>query len=307
MVFLRPSLPEDAPDLLALMWAVWNGDENAVAYHGAGRVPGVVASQDGRVVGYAFTRRGTLHPTHLYVGVYVHPDARRRGTGAVLWNAVTGGATASLKTATFADFLDAVHFLECRGLRVSVETHEPTLDLATWNAAGVEGWSEAARALGYALRPVTPLKSSEERRDLARLHLEVYAHTHKHDPPAERSLEDAEADFLGDDLNPAWLWVARWGEEFAGLASVRATDGVARGELGWLGVTPEHTGNGTALALALTGLALRAAREDGVREVLAELDSADPNALHLLRALPWQPGRVWLTLTSPPDETAARP
>lgn len=299
MVNLRPTTPEDASDLSALMSAVWNGDRNAVAYHGSGRIPGVWASWNGRALGYAFVRRGTLHPKHLYVGVHVHPDARRQGLGAALWEAVTEGVTGSLKTATYADFPDAVRFLERRGLRVTVETHEPTLDLASLNAVQVDHWAEAARARGYDLQPITVLDGPEARRDLAHLHLKVYAHTHEHDPPAGISLEDAEDDFLGDDLNPAWLWGARRGRELAGVASVRTTDQPSCGELGWFGVVAEHQANGAAVTLALTTLALSAARRDGVREVTAELDSADSNALHLLGALPWERGRVWLTLTSP--------
>lgn len=295
---LRPSTPDDAADLFALLQAAWDGDADAIAYHGGGRVAGVVALENGRFIGYASLRRGTLHPTHLYVGVHVHPQARQRGVGAALWEAVTADASGSLKTATSADQPQTVRFLERRGLRVSVETHQPTLDPAALNGAEVEDWAGAARALGYDLLPMTLLSEADVPRDLAGLHRAVYAHTHQDDPPAAGVL--AEVDFLSDDLNPAWLWVARRDGEWAGVASVRTTADPAVAELGWFGVTAQRAADGAALTLALTGLALRAAGADGAREVCGELDSADPNALVLLGALPWQPGRVWLTLTSAP-------
>ncbi|GAA5513694.1 hypothetical protein Dcar01_02439 [Deinococcus carri] len=300
MFTLRPTTPTDVVPIQALLHAVWNRDEGAIAYHGGGRVPGVVALEDGQPIGYASPRRGTLHPTHLYVGVHVHPDTRRRGVGSALWEAVTQGISSSLKTATYATQPEAVRFLERRGLRVSLETHLPTLDPALLNGGVVDRWAGAARALGYDLLPMTALTGPEVRRDLTRLHLDVYAHTHRHDPPAASSLEEAEEDFLEGDLQPAWLWAARRSGKLAGVSSVRTTDDPVGGDLGWFGVTAEHAADGAALTLALTGLALRAAGRDGVREVAAELDSADPNARHLLAALPWQAGRIWLTFTSAP-------
>lgn len=299
---LRPTTPDDAADLSALLRAAWNADDDAVAYHGGGRVVEIAALEDGQLTGYASLRRGTLHPAHLYVGVHVHPQARQRGVGAALWEAVTAGVSGSLKTATSADQPQAVRFLERRGLCVSVETHQPTLDLAALDAAKVEGWSAAARSPGFDLLPMTALGGPEVNGQLAELHRRVYTHTHQHDPPAAQVL--AKVDFLGDDLNPAWLWVARRGGELAGVASVRTTADPAWAELGWFGVTAEHAADGAALTLALTALALQAAGTDGVQEVSAELDSADPNAALLLSALPWQPGRVWLTLTS---ASAGRP
>lgn len=200
---LRPSTPDDAPDLSMLLQAVWNGDAEAIAYHGGGRVPGVVALENGRFVGYASLRRGTLHPRHLYVGVHVHPQARQREVGAALWEAVTADASGSLKTATSAHQPQTVRFLERRGLRVCVETHQPTLDPAALDGAAVKDWVGTARARGYDLFPMTALSGADVRRDLAGLHRRVYTHTHQHDPPAAGVL--AEVDFLGDDLNPAWL------------------------------------------------------------------------------------------------------
>lgn len=298
MFFLRPTQPHDAEGILALLNVVWNSDGDAIAYHGRGRVPGVVALDGERVIGYASLQHGVLHPTHAYLGIHVHPEERRRGVGSALWDEVTANVSASLKAATYADFSDAVRFLERRGLHVSVETHLLTLDLASWSGAEVEGWAGAARKLGYELLPMTSLDGTDIRCDLARLHQEVYTYSHQHDLPAEQSLEDAEADFLGDDLTPAWLWTA-WREgKAAGVASVRTTAHPADGNLGWFGVPAAHAADGAALTLALTGLALQTAREDGVQKVTAELDSADSNALQLLWALPWQRGRVWLTLTS---------
>lgn len=267
-----------------------------MTYHGAGRSPGIVAMLGSRIVGYARRVTGTRHPTFDAVGVHVHPGFRRQGTGAALWQAVTRDAGRPLKTAAFADQTGALRFLEARGLTVRMTTHLPHLDPAQVDAAQVAGWAREAQAHGFTLQPMTALDGPDLRRRLTRLHLDVYAHSHPHDPPADETDEDAEEDFLGTGLRPEWLWVARRGEALAGVSSVRDMGDPARAELAWFGVPRAFAAHGRVLTLALTGLALRRAAADGVSGVWPELDSADPHALNLLGALPWRPGKTWLTL-----------
>lgn len=296
MVTRRATVAEDLPALGRLLNAVWNGDEEAAAYHGGGRVPGVVALKGRRIVGYASARRKPLHPRHTYVGVHVHPDARGQGIGAALWREVTARTPGSLKTALSGADPVSHRFLQRRGLRVSVQTRQPTLDLSRPDQAELERWQAEARTLGYDLRPMTALDGPAAWPDVVRLHAEVYAHSHRHDPPDPAALD--RVDFLGEDLAPTWLWLARRDEVLAGVSSVRLTDDAARGDLGWFGAAPAFAQDGEALTLALTAAALQAAARAGVTRISAELDSADPHALALWRALPWTPGRVWLTLTS---------
>ena len=171
----------------------------------------------------------------------------------------------------------------------------PTLNPAALDADTVRGWVAGAEAAGFVLRPMSALTGEDVRRRVTQLHLDVYTHTHEHDPPSPETSEEAESDFLGDDLRPEWLWVAEKGGVLAGVSSVRDMGDPAEAELGWFGVTREFAGQGRILTLALTGLALQSAANE-TTSVTPELDSADPNALHLLRELPWQTGRVWLTL-----------
>ena len=188
-----------------------------------------------------------------------------------------------------------MRFLERRGLRVSVETHMPLLVASDLSELEVTGWVDEATSLGFELLPMTALSGAAVRHQLTRLHLDVYAHTHEHDPPTEETEEEAEADFLGDDLVPEWLFVARKGAVLAGVSSVRLDSPLPM--LGWFGVTKDFAGVGAPLTLALTGLAVQAAGRAGVTELTAELDSPDPNAMQLFRVLPWQPGRLWVTFT----------
>jgi Acetyltransferase (GNAT) family. len=289
---LRPTSPGDGHALAELLAVVWAGQENGAAYHGGGRRPGVVAVCAGKLVGYGQLWHSRLHPTYAYAGVHVHPQWRGQGIGGELWNAVTKDVEQPLKAKTYATQSAAVRFLQRRGLRVSVETLEPML----WPAdlEDVTPWVRAAEQLGFVLRPMTEL-SDELRTQLLPLHREVYAHAHLHDPACPEVMD--EDDFLGDDLCPAWLYVAERGGELAGVSSVRRTAEPETGELAWFGVPQRWAAAGAPLTLALTALAFQAAGRGGVQSLSAELDSADSNAVHLGGVLLWVPGPRWLTLT----------
>ncbi|SEJ25156.1 Acetyltransferase (GNAT) family protein [Deinococcus reticulitermitis] len=289
---LRPTTPADQPALRALLRRVW-GEHPGAAYHGNGRRPGTVAEQGGKLLGYGHCWRSALHPTFSYVGVHVHPEARGQGLGTQLWQEVTRGVPGPFKAKTDAGQVEAVRFLRDRGLRLSVTTHEPTLGLARLPSA--VGEEELQEVRGFELLPLSSFGDPRTTQRVTDLHRAVYAHTHEHDPPQVEVLD--EEDFLGDDLHPAWLWVARRGDRLAGVSSVRRTENPTRGELGWFGVRREFAALREPLTLALTVRALHAAAQDGVEEVSAELDSADPGALHLHRSLPWTPGSRWLTFT----------
>lgn len=252
----------------------------------------MVAVRDGKLVGYGQLWHSRLHPTSAYVGVHVHPQWRRQGIGGQLWDAVTNGCAQPLRAKTYATQSAAVHFLQRRGLRLSVETLEPPLRPTA--LGDITPWVQAAEQLGFTLRPMTELPD-ELRAQLLPLHRAVYAHTHQHDPACPEVMD--EDDFLGDDLCPAWLYVAERGGELAGVSSVRRTAEPETGELAWFGVPQRWAEVGAPLTLALTALAVQAAGCGGVRSLSAELDSVDPNALHLGDALPWVPGPRWLTLT----------
>lgn len=291
MLTIRPTQPSDLANVQHFLKAVWDRNPGGVAYHGVGRRPGLVAEVNGQLVGYAHTWRSTLHPTHAYVGVHVHPSFRGQGIGLTLWQAVTRDMSGSVKVKTYDSQTDGVRFLRARGLTLSVETHEPTLNPADLSIEEVRQWVREAQALGFEVLSLTSL--SDTRDELSRLHELVYLHTHEHDP-AQPGVLDAD-DFLGDDLVPEWLFVARKDGVLAGVSSVRRDSPWPM--LGWFGVTKACSAVGAPLTLALTGLAIQAAGRAGVTELTAELDSADPNALHLLQVLPWRPDRVWFTFT----------
>lgn len=231
MVTLRETGVEDQAALLNLLHCVWHEDKGAVSYHRRGGASGCVAEVGGVVVGYAHSGKSSLHPTHIYIGVHVHPDFQGCGIGTALWNALKSGLTGSLKTATYATETAALTFLQRCDFRVSVETYRPTLNPQHLNAAQGRTWRAEAQALGFELLSMTALSGADLRPKLTQLHLDVYAHTHEHDPPNLEILE--EDDFLGDDLNPAWPWVARQHGELVGVSSVRLTDDPGCGELGW--------------------------------------------------------------------------
>ena len=158
-----------------------------------------------------------MHPTHAYVGVHVHPLFRRQGIGLALWQAVMRDISGSVKVKTYASQLASVRFLRARDLALTVETHEPTLKPSDVAPNEVANWVREVKAVGFELWPMTALPDAVD--EVARLHELVYLHSHEHDP-AQAGVLDAD-DFLGDDLVPGWLYLARKGGVLAGVSSVR--------------------------------------------------------------------------------------
>lgn len=290
----RPTQTEDQPALRALLHEVWGNSQSAIAYYGAGQRPGILAEKQGQLIGYSHIWHSPLHPMFTYIGVHVHPDWRNQGIGTKLWQAVLQEQSGPLKAKTYASQWAGTQFLLSRGLQLLVETHESTLVTATVTAQQVTVWTAEAAALGFELCPMTALNDGD-RAALADLHDQVYAQAHRHDPSVMGIL-DAEA-FLGSDLRPEWLFVAKKGGQLVGVSSVRLDQPDPM--LGWFGVIQAAASAGKVLTLALTGLAVQAAAQDGVSRIGAELDDADPLALAVLMTLPWQPGGVWQTFTSP--------
>lgn len=293
---IRRTTLEDLPVLEQLMNAVWQNEPGARAYYGWGHRPGLLAELEGQVVGYGCLWHSALHTTYTYLGVHVHPDFRQQGIGSALWARLTTQVNNPLKCKTFASQSQSVAFLNQQGLKLTVQTHEPVLNLALLVDAQVQQWADEAMARGVELFPLTPPLLSDLRTELTHLHETVYAHTHLHDPMTLGVL-DAD-DFLGADLNPAWLWLARTDARLVGVSSVRLTDEPGEAEVGWFGVPQVFAEGGGILTLALTGLALQAAARDGIKRVTGELDSTDSSAMLLLTELPWQPDKLWLTFTS---------
>lgn len=294
MLTLRATRPNDPPHLRELLDEVWGGDLGAVTYHGLGRRAGLVAEDQGRLVGYGHQWRSDLHPTYTYVGVHVHPDWRGRGVGAALWDGVLPGQVGPLKAKTYAAQTEGTRFLQRRGLTLSVETHDALLDTSAVLDEQVRQWVARVADLGFTVVPMTELDGAGLA-GLGALHDRVYVQAHRHDPAVPGILKAA--DLVGDDVVPEWMFVVRREEELAGVASVRLDE--PRPVLGWCGVTDAFAAVGADLTKAVTGLAVQAAARAGVEQIGAELDAVDAVSATLLDSLPWQTGPIWQTFTTP--------
>lgn len=127
--------PENGTSLEELRWS-------DATYPGTGRF---LAELDGRAVGAGTAGRIWMYAPEFdafWATIDVRSDARRRGIGTALYDAVSGDARASGKRAlqmeTYADRPDAIEFLLHRGFSEVERSHVVGLDLRGRAAPFVE-------------------------------------------------------------------------------------------------------------------------------------------------------------------------
>ena len=310
-ITIRPWAARDAAAVDALLSSERGDDPTArllFAAHGAARDGSgafrrtLVAEIDRQIVAAATVWEYWLHPARWRLAVHVRPEYRRRGIGGVLFRrllaAVASRGPRPWQAATSADDGAGLGFLARHGFRSLMRTKLGELDPA---ALGRTAWGEleaAAAAVteaGYRIVALPELPADLPLRpSLASLHAEVYRQTHRWNPPAELSEEDAEHLFLGDDLIPGSLFVALAGDRPVGVASLRLGPSPGDRELGWIGVDGGHRDRAAPLTAGLLGRCLAQARAHR-RRVRLEIDEANRHLWRLVEglAVPWEPD--WLT------------
>ena len=189
----------------------------------------LVADLDGRLVADAFVvGRGVSQGGYAMAGVYVHPQARRRGVGTAMVEALAD-ATAAWGLPGFAG---QTHELDADGLaaaeRMGFERmghhRESVLDLDTLDVDAAETAAARAVAAGVELRP---LPDDADDADWQLLYDEVVAPTWADAPDAEGAAEIMPLQvFRAFFPHPYYVLVAWDGDRPVGVTAVmdRAKD-----------------------------------------------------------------------------------
>ena len=299
-----------ANDLLfaqSVLEAVYPHHAGARAYH-APRAPQEnpfqrlwLAQLERQTVGFAQIRTSSLHPQADYPSVAVLPAFQARGVGSTLMEALETtfkGRERLQQTALFESQTVARASLQKRGFREKMRTYTVKLQSAQ---VALEPFKAAyARALGMGLTFTSLLEFPHHADEVARLHHRVYQAHHTFNPVPDFSLERMRELWLGDEMNPATLFLALEDRKPVGFAALYG-EGQAL-ELAYFGTSPEHPALEPWLSPAIVGQALEfAAARRAVLE--AEFDSLNPAAMAVLEALGVDGGEAWVTYQRAPRAT----
>lgn len=248
----------------------------------------MVAELDGRVVGYAHAVGHGVASGHRGIGwVNVLPEARRRGVGTALWQAVLDVCTRDRVKGVMVQTDDSdtetidialAHEFHKRGLH-----QESVLDLDTVGAHRVRAVAE--RAPGVDLRPLPDDATEEDWRAFA----EVFHRLMLDTPDMAEGGEAMPYDVLRAVMKEPWQVMGAWRDGRMVGFTVLVVRDEAKGSLNtWMtGVDRELRGLGLATALK-TKQAL-AVRDAGWRRIVTQNLEGNDAILASNRTLGYEP------------------
>jgi mycothiol synthase len=205
----------------------------------------------------------TFHPQKFDVNVLVHPEFRRRGLGAALYDTLTENIKPynPIKFIAFAreDWTDSVKFAEKRGFEVEFREWESWLTMATFNASRFAGTIEKVEALGYRLCTLADLLGDQDAfRKAYELDLEASSDAPL-SPGETLTIPDFERWLDMTQSNPnfrakSWFIAVAPDGDFAGISMLYKRPADNDLSTGLTGVKRAHRRKGIALALKLKGL-----------------------------------------------------
>ena len=284
---ISPFQPSQRTDLERIAAVIFE-DADAAATEGAAVL---VAHWNGAPVGFATRSERRVHPHASSLTIGVLPEFRGRGVGSASWQAMTATMPSDRvwRVGLSEDRNAGKAFLERRGFQVMRQT---------WFAA-----LEAAPTTS--LEPDLIWAQPPSRSVLSSLIRDHYIATHGINPPAELSLETWQELFLDEALPDSVRLLTQGDVPVATAALAPSLDGLPNTlDVAFLSVRPDWHARAQHLVPALLNELLDAARAHGATQVILEVDSTDPVALHALDQSTVR-GACWLTLqTGIPDPPA---
>ena len=250
-----------------------------------------VAHWDGALVGFATRSERRVHPHASSLTLGILPEFCSLGVGSALWQAMSATMPSDRvwRVGLSEDRNAGKAFLERRGFRVVRQTWFAALEVAP----------------ATSLEPDLVWAQPPSNAALASLIRDHYIATHGINPPAELSLGAWQELFLDEALPDSVRLLTRNGVPIAATALAPNLDGLPNTlDVAFLSVRLDYHTRAQHLVPALLNELLNVARAHGATQVMLEVDSTDPVALHALNQATVR-GARWLTLqTGIPDPTA---
>lgn len=255
----------------------------------------LVALADGTPAGMIFTYHRPFHPYCTYISLLVLPSSDRMLIASRLLMSLSAHPMVyplqiSIWDTDFAikEALVKHSFYEIKN------TYE--VRIATSESGILRDEKHLLkRCSDYQLLTLSEfLKSEQSEEELVRLVKRTYEHTHRANPPGVFDLSRWKS-FLHEpdlELQGSFVGIHLSTGRCAGFALLHSTSEKGAAELGWRGLASAEDRD---LIILLTREQMKYAAENGISQLLSEVDSTDPYQMEMLHVYPFEPAPAWVT------------
>lgn len=263
----------------------------------------VLVEIDGQIVGEAHIGHMAwmFNPQIFDLGVYVHPEYRRRGAGSLLYQQLLA-TVAKFEPRAFLhevreDYSDGVRFAQQRGFGEERRIWESRLNVRAFDPSRFTGAIERAEASGISFTTAAELIG----RDESFWHQLHTLDTTVTDVPSPEPLTPPDFAtwikyFDSPNFIPEGMFIARDGERIVGSSSLWRRESSNELDTGFTGVYPQYRRRGIALALKLQ--AINYANQVGAPIIRTENDATNRGMLSINELLGFVKQPAWLTMRS---------